>query len=127
MRLSRVITATNRRELVEALWRAPLGAQFDLIDEPRTSVQNRLMWAMLRDIANQCTIGGEKHDPEAWKAAFMHSIGVRSRFVPALDGEGVVAVGYSSSRLDKEKFSELIDAITEYAIEHHVLMRTDAA
>jgi hypothetical protein len=120
MRLSRTITAHNRADLVRAVELAPLGAQLDLIDDPRTTAQNRLMWALLTDIADQVTHCGEKYEPEAWKACFMKALGLKLRFMPSLNGQSVVAVGYQSSRLDKEKFSELIESIYQFGAQNGV-------
>lgn len=120
MRLSRTITARNRAELMRAVESAPLGAQFDLVDDPRTLAQNRLMWALLTDVSDQVTHGGERWEPEAWKACFMKALGLKLRFMPSLDGQSVVAVGYQSSRLDKEKFSELIESIYQFGAENGV-------
>lgn len=127
MRLSRTVTASNRAELVRALEAAPLGAQFDLVDDPRTLAQNRLMWALLNDVSDQLTIGGEKHDPEDWKSAFLKALGVKLRFMPAIDGDGVVALGYRSSKLDKEKFSELIELIYSEGAKRGVVFHGEAA
>jgi hypothetical protein len=122
MRLSRTITAHNRAELVRALEAAPLGARFDLVDDPRTLAQNRLMWKLLTIVSDQVHYGEppEKWEPDDWKCAFMKAVGVRCRFMPAIDGEGVVAVGYRSSKLDKDKFSELIESIYEFGGRHGV-------
>jgi hypothetical protein len=125
MRLSRHITAFNRPELLRALTLAPVGAHFELIDDPRTIAQNKLLWALLTDISDQVTHCGDKYEPEAWKACFMKANGAKLTFMPSLDGQGVVAVGYRSSRLDKEKFSELIESIFAYGAQHGVRFRTD--
>lgn len=127
MRISRTITERNRTELIKALELAPLGAQFDLVDDPRTTQQNRLMWGMLADIADQVTHCGEKWEPEDYKCAFMKAMGVRCKIMPALDGDGVVATGYRSSKLDKEKFSELIETIYQYGARNGVHFRGKAA
>ena len=127
MRLSRTITESNRTELLRAVEHAPLGAQIDLIDDPRTTAQNKLMWAMLNDIAAQVKHCDEPWEPEDWKCAFMRAMGCKIRFMPSLDGKGVVALGYHSSKLDKEKFSELIETIYDYGAKHGVVFRGEAA
>ena len=127
MRLSRIITVKNRAELARAVELAPLGAQFDLVDDPRTTQQNRLMWAMLTDISDQVTHCGERWEPEDYKCAFMKAMGFKLRFMPALDGQGVVAIGYRSSKLDKEKFSELIETIYQYGAKNGVVFHGEAA
>ena len=57
MRLTRTITDTNRDVLMAALKAAPVGATFELVDDPRTLAQNKLMWALLNEVSAQLTIG----------------------------------------------------------------------
>ena len=127
MRISAHITVYNRADLIKAVANAPVGAQFDLVDDPRTSQQNRLMWGMLTNISDQVTHCGEKWEAEAWKAAFLKAMGRKLTFMPSLDGEGVVAVGYRSSKLNKEEFSELIELIYEYGARNGVRFHGEAA
>jgi hypothetical protein len=129
VRLSRTITEHNRAELVRAVELAPLGAQLDLVDDPRTLAQNRLMWVLLNDVSAQLPHGddGEFWEPEDWKCCFMKALGYKLRFMPALDGNGVVALGYRSSRLDKEKFSELIELIYSEGAQRGVAFHGEAA
>lgn len=127
VRLSRTITAKNRADLVRAVELAELGAQFDLVDDPRTTQQNRLMWGLLNDIAGQVKHGGELWEPDDWKACFMKALGYKLRFMPSLDGDGVVALGYRSSKLDKEKFSELIELIYSEGVKRGVVFHGEAA
>ena len=127
MRISALITLHNKADLIRALANAPIGAQFDLSDDPRTSQQNRLMWGMLTDISDQVTHCGEKWEAEAWKAAFLKAMGKKLTFMPSLDGEGVVAVGYRSSKLNKEEFSDLIELIYEYGARNGVRFHGEAA
>jgi NinB protein len=127
VRLSRTITAGNRAELVRAIEAAPLGAQFDLIDEPRTGQQNRLMWKLLAQVSDQVEHAGEKYQPEDWKCAFMKALGYKLTFMPALDGDGVVALGYRSSKRDKAKFSELIELIYSEGLRRGVVFDAEAS
>jgi hypothetical protein len=120
MRLSRTITTKNRAELVRAVELAPLGAQLDLVDDPRTLAQNRLMWRLLTRIADQVEHCGERWEPDDWRAGFLKAMGKKLRFMPALDGDGVVAIGYRSSKLSKPEMSEMIELIYSYGAEHGV-------
>ena len=120
MRLSALVTVYNRADLIRAVGNAPVGAQFDLVDAPRSTQQNKLLWALLTQISNQVEHAGERWEPEAWKACFMKAIGLKLQFMPSLDGQSVVAVGYKSSHLDKEKFSELIESIYAFGATHGV-------
>jgi hypothetical protein len=121
MRLTRSITETNRAELMAALKTAPVGATFELVDDPRTTAQNRLMWALLNEVSAQLPIGGERYEPEDFKCAFMKAAGHKLRFMPSLDGNGVVALGYRSSKLNKEEFADLIETIYSQGLQRGVV------
>jgi hypothetical protein len=125
VRLKKTITEANRAEIVGAVQSCAVGSQIDLVDDPRSREQNRLMWWLLTDIAQQRSIGGAMHPPEHWKCAFMKAIGVKLEFLPSIDGRGVVAVGYSSARLSKEKMSEMITLMYQKGDEWGVHFRID--
>ena len=120
MRVSRVLTAKNRDELVRMIAEAPLGSHVEIVDDPRTLAQNRLMWVQLAQLATHLKHGGDFYEAEDWKCAFLKAMGKKLRFMPALDGEGVVAIGYRSSRLSKAEMSEMIERIYEYGSRHGV-------
>jgi hypothetical protein len=120
VRISRLITEKNRAELSRAVELAPLGAMFELIDAPRTLAQNRLMWRLLTRVADQLEHCGEHWAPDDWKCAFLKAMGKKLRFMPALDGDGVVAVGYHSSKLSKVEMSDMVELIYSYGAEHGV-------
>lgn len=92
------------------------------VDAPRrTNDQNALVWAMLSDIS-RAKPEGRNLPPEIWKSLFMASAGFQCTFEPSLDGNGVVPLGFKSSRLNKAEFSGLIEAIHEYAARHNVVL-----
>jgi hypothetical protein len=125
MRLSKRITPKNRLEIIQAVMSCPDGSMIELITDQRTLAQNRLMQWLLADIAEQATLGGEKHGSEAWKCAFLKAMGQRMEFIPSLDGEGIVALGYSSSKLSKSEMADLITMIYQYGDSHGVTFRID--
>jgi hypothetical protein len=127
MRLSRTVTASNRAELVRAVEAAPLGAQFDLIDAPRTSQQNRLLWPLLSAFAEQVEHCGNKYDPEIWKCILLKAFGHELQFVPDLSGLGVAAIGYRSSQLSKEEMSNFIEFIFSEGAKRGVVFHGEAA
>ena len=120
MRLFRTITAKNRDEILRAVELAPLGSQIDLVSDLRTLAQNRMMWRLLGKLAEQLEHCGERWEPEDYKCAFLKAMGKKLRFMPALDGEGVVCVGYRSSKLSKQEMSEMVERIYEYGARHGV-------
>lgn len=88
-----------------------------LREPKRSNDQNAKLWAMLDDVARQCTliINGEKSmaTREEWKAVFTSALKRESRIAVGIDG-GVVMLGYSTSRMRKPEFSELIELIYSY-------------
>jgi hypothetical protein len=125
MRLAARITAENRSEILRAVWDCADGSFIDLVDAPRTVKQNRLMQWLLHDIAAQVPIAGEFRTAEDWKCAFLKAVGQRMDFMPSLDGKGVVCVGYSSKKLEREEMSELITTIYQFGDERGVRFRID--
>ena len=127
MRLSAHITVYNRADLIRAVVNAPVGAQFDLADAPRTTSQNRLLWALLDAFADQVVHCGRKYDAGDWKAIMMKALGKELAFAPSLDGQGIVAIGYQSSRLTKEEMANLIELIYSEGAKRGVVFHGEAA
>lgn len=98
---------------------APEGAILNIRKANRTTEQNARMWALLSEISRAKPEGREL-TPEVWKSVFMHAMGHAQRFEMALDGNGVVPVGFRSSRLTKEEMSDLMEMISEYGARHGV-------
>jgi hypothetical protein len=116
----RIISDLTRAELHRAIDEAPAGWRV-IIEEPkRTSAQNRLMWALLKKVADQVVHFGRKYEAETWKCIFMKALGAKLEFAPSLDGKSVVAIGYSSSGLGKAKMSDLIELIYSEGAERAV-------
>ena len=84
------------------------------------------MWGLLTDISDQLTHCGERWEAEAWKACFLKAMGKKMQFMPSLDGESVVAVGYRSSKLSKAEFSELIELIYSEGVKRGVVFHGEA-
>jgi hypothetical protein len=120
MRLSRTLTAKNRDEILRAVELAPLGSQIELVSDLRTLAQNKMMWMLLSQLSEGLKHCGARYDPECWKAAFLKAMGKTLNFMPGLDGESVVCIGYRSSKLSKDEMSEMIERIYEYGSRHGV-------
>lgn len=114
MILHRDRTAAHR--LVD---RAPPGAVLNIREATRTLEQNAKMHAMLSDIARARPMG-RNHDTETWKCLFMASCGFAPKWIPALDGDGVINTGYRSSKLSKALMSELIESMLAFCAEHNI-------
>jgi hypothetical protein len=115
-------TRTAAHKLVDA---APQGAIMNIRPATRTNEQNALMWALLSDVSRAKPEGREL-TPDVWKSLFLHALDHAQRFEMALDGRGMVPVGFRSSRLTKEQFSDLIEVIREYGARHGVAFSDEA-
>src|SRR3546814_6955605 len=79
-----------QRELAKRLIdQAPDDALVNVRESTRTDEQNAKMWAMLSDIARAKPMG-RVHKTDDWKSLFMDMCGFPAKWVPSLDGEGVV-------------------------------------
>ena len=84
-------------------------------EERRSSQQNRLLHALLQDIAARREWAGRKWDTETWKrllvASWTRARGEQALVVPALDGHGVDVVFRRTSQMTKAEVAELIDFV----------------
>lgn len=109
----------------QAIYQAPPGALVEVRAEPRSSAQNRLMWALLGEVSAQMNAkaGTSWHKQgftqEDWKVIFMHSLGMETRMAPGLDG-GFVPLGRRSSRLSRDEMSDLIELIRAFGAKHEL-------
>src|SRR5690554_4203360 len=78
-------------------------------ERKRSSQANRLMWALLRDVATQVEWAGEYLSESDWKDLISASMRGQ-RLVPAIDG-GLVALGARTSEMSSREFADLIDCI----------------
>ena len=114
-----VILRRNREFAHRMVDAAPDGSVMTVAKPRRTSDQNARMWALLSRISAAKPEGREL-TPDVWKSLFLHSLDHAQRFELALDGKGMVPVGFRSSKLTKEQFSDLFLVIEEYAARHGI-------
>lgn len=115
----RLVGETQRAFAKRMIDVAPAGSVVNIREASRTSEQNAKLWAMLSDVA-RAKPEGRKLPTEVWKCLFMSACGHSVRFEPGLDGNGVVPMGFRSSRLTKPEMSDLIECIYEYGTRHGV-------
>ena len=111
-------------ERAKALLMAGHRLTLTLAPAKRTSPQNRLLHALIADIAAQVEWAGAKRDAEVWKrlltAAWSRVHGQHAEVLPALDGHGVDLVPARTSKLTKAECADLCEFITAWGIEHGV-------
>jgi hypothetical protein len=104
---------------------APLGTRVEFKEAKRSTEQNARMWAMLTDVSKQVKHQDRTYSPDDWKCLFMHALGQEVRFLPALNGQGFVPIGYRSSDLSKAEMTELIELMFAWGAEHGVTFHDD--
>lgn len=110
----------RRKQAKELIDKAPAGYRVDFSEPKRTDDQNSHLWAALADVAMQAKWHGRKLTSEDWKLIFMSGLNHELRVVPNFNGDGFIPLGFSSSRLSKADFSQLIDLIYAWGAQNGV-------
>jgi hypothetical protein len=105
-------TRTAAHKLVDA---APQGAIMNIRPATRTNEQNALLWTLLSTVS-RAKPDGRQHTPDVWKCLFMQACGHAVQFEVGLDG-APFPLGFRSSRMTKEQFTDLIEFILQYCAE----------
>lgn len=114
----------DRQRAIQILQKIDLdaGLTWSLREEVRSDLQNRRMWAMLRDISRQVEWYGQKLKDEDWKHIFSASV-EKQRAVPGLDG-GFVVLGISTRKQSKKWFNDMFEVMEAFAAEQGVRFTT---
>ena len=104
---------------------APEGHLVSISPPKRSLMQNRLMWKLLEQIAQQVVWHGQKLTKENWKDIFTASLN-RQTVVPGLDG-GFVVCGNSTSKMTIPEMSELCELALAFGAQQGVMFEDDAA
>lgn len=107
--------------------KAPWNARVTFQGPKRTIPQNDRLWASLGDVAEQARYHGLKLSDGDWKILFMDALGRETRMVPNLDGNGMVALGRSSSNLSKEEMGQLLEVIYAWGSANGVVFQEPRA
>lgn len=113
----------KRRSACNLIQAAPEGYVVEISAPKRSTEQNSRMWAMLSDIS-RARVGGQGYPPEYQKSLAMDMAGHKPIWLPAWSGDGLVCVGYKSSRLTVAEMSDLQTVIEAYAAEHNIELRS---
>jgi hypothetical protein len=106
---------TNAWMLAKSLLMAGHRCTLEVKPETRSDSQNKLLHALIGEIAASHEWCGKKHDTETWKrllvAAWTRARGESVELLPALDGHGVDIVFRRTSKMTKGEVNELIEFI----------------
>lgn len=115
-----ILAGDRQRQLAHSLIDAAgPGFVMNITPPSRSNPQNAKMHAMISDVA-RAKPEGRVHTPLVWKCLLMADADFKPLWEPALDGQGVVPIGFKSSRLTKIEFSGLIENIYAYGARHNV-------
>lgn len=115
----RLIGPTQRAYAKRLIDGADDGYVVKIAAETRRDIQNRKLWAMLKDVQDQVP-GFETYSTEDIKHRFMNALGTEMRFLPELEGQGMFPVGMRSSTLTVAQFSALVELIYAFGAKHDV-------
>lgn len=88
----------------------------------RSDSQNRLMWPLLTDFAQQVThLDGKKYSTEQWKDILTAAFEGCMSYAPNLYGTGLIAFGARTSKYNKKKMSEFIEFVYAEGCERGVI------
>ena len=94
----------------------------------RTTDQNRKMWPLLNEVASQATLNRERFSAEEWKLIFLSALSrvmrLEMKIIRGIYGEPI-NLGRSTSKLEKEHFSDLIELILCFGAENGVVFKDD--
>lgn len=111
---------TARRLAAAYCQNAPDGMVVEFKEPTRSLMQNSRLWALLADVSNQVIWHGRKLDTESWKHIFSSSL-KKMDVVPNLEGTGFVALGLSTSKMNKKELSDLMELISAFGSQHGVI------
>ncbi|QHJ76954.1 MAG: hypothetical protein [Bacteriophage sp.] len=94
-------------------------------ERTRSAVQNKRLWATLRDISLQVEWHGRWLDAESWKCIFTAAL-KQQDVVPNLAGNGFVVIGQSTSKMRVSEFAELLELIQAFGAEKNVKWSDEA-
>ena len=97
--------------------------QLPELTDRRTTEQNRLLWALLTDIANQVDwpVDGkmQKISPDDWKHILTAGLKRNQRVAAGIDG-GFVILGQYTHKMNKAEMAELLEFVMAFGAQHNV-------
>lgn len=114
-----------RRSAIKAIQDAMQGYVVTISEPTRTGAENRLLHAILNEVAEKTEWAGKKRDVETWKrllvAAWCRVRGDSIEILPALDGHGVDILPARTSKLSVKECAELIEYIYSWGAENGIM------
>lgn len=116
----KLVNVRVRMNAQKAISEAPDGYVVEIKPETRNLEQNAKLWAMLSDVSKQVVYHGKKLNTEDWKSLFTGSLR-GFELMPSVNGDGgFVMLGEPTSKMNKKRFSELIEMIYAFGNDNRV-------
>lgn len=112
-----ILTKYNRELAHQMVDLAPDGHVIEIKPAKRSLEQNRLYWAILSDISEQ-VVPGKSYEPSVWHE-YLRALFLPERVMELPDGS-IKMLKPSTAELNLAAFSEYVDKVTKWAIEHEV-------
>lgn len=112
-----------RKRAIEAVKAAKPGWVVSIQPANRTTSQNSFYWATLHAISEQIQPSGKPHDPQVWHAYFKTLL-LPSRMTELPNGQ-VIESEPTTTGLTKQEFSNYVDKVLAWGIEHGLQMTDD--
>lgn len=120
--LMRVSSALSQMIVSE---KSPLLIEVGPYHEQRSTAQNKLLHAILRDVADNLVVRGQRFSQEAWKELFRRRfIGTEEVVLPS--GERIER-GISTTTLDRGQMTQAIDGFLAWLASEHGYMSEEMA
>lgn len=97
---------------------APVGWHVRVTPPTRTLDQNARLWALLTEVSAQVVWHGRRLTSEEWKIVFSAAL-KKQDVIPGIDG-GFVAMGLSTSKMNKRELSDLMELISAFGANNGV-------
>ena len=118
-----ILTKYNREIAHQMVDSSPDGYVIEVKPQKRSLEQNRLYWAILTDISEQ-VIPGKAYEPSIWHE-YLRALFLQERVVELPDGS-VKMLEPSTTELNQAQFSEYVEKVIQWALQHDVKLSEEA-
>jgi len=118
-----ILTKYNRELAHQMIDSAPDGHVIEVKPAKRSLEQNRLYWAILSDISEQ-VVPGKSYEPSVWHE-YLRALFLPERVVELPDGS-IKMLEPSTAELKLDEFSQYVDKVIKWAVEHDVKLSEEA-
>ncbi len=113
-----ILTQYNREIAAQMIDAAPDGYVVEVRPAKRSLDQNRYYWAILTDISEQVVVGKD-YEPSIWHE-YLRALFLPERMIELPDGS-MKMLEPSTAELRKDEFSEYLEKVIKFALEHGVV------